>query len=299
MEMTDYEVVIIGGGPAGLAAGLYLTRAQLKTLLIEQLGIGGQVLLTDRIENYPGFPEGIRGYELIDKFKKQTEKFGLEFAFSEVKKIEKIDFRRWKIITSQKQYITFGIIIATGAKPKKLNVPGEDRFRGKGISYCATCDGMLFKDKDVIVVGGGDTAVEEALFLAKFVKKITLVHRRDRLRATKILQDRIFSNNKIEFVWNSQIVEILGDEKVKAVKVKNIKTQKGQEIPCDGVFVFIGFIPNTDFLKGMIEMDANGYIITDENMKTSEEGIFACGDGATAAFACQQYVEELKGIAYK
>lgn len=311
--MSVYDVIIIGGGPAGLTAGLYACRARLKTLLLESYIVPSQTVVTAEIENYPGFPEGISGFELIDKFKKQAKNFGLEFSVGNVKNIQK-DNNKWQVIVEDKTHQCLSLIIATGARAKELGVVGEDKFRGKGVSYCATCDGALFKDKEIVVVGGGNTAVEEALFLTRFGKKVTLIHRRDKLRATKILQERALSHKKIDFVWSSQVIEILGDESVEAVKVKNINTCQESKISCSGVFIFVGLIPNTHFLKGIIELDEEGYIITDDNMKTSQEGIFACGDcrkkllrqvvtacgdGATAAFSAQRYVEVLKGIEYK
>lgn len=305
----DYDVIIIGGGPSGLTAGIYTSRARLKTLLIESFSIPGQAVTADHIENYPGFPDGISGFELIEKFKKQAEKFGTEFIAGEVKDVKEYkegSKAGWKIEIEDKSYTALSVIIATGASPKKLNLPGEDKLKAKGVSYCATCDGALFKDKEVVVAGGGDTALEEALFLTRFVKKVTVIHRRDALRATKILQERAFSNKKIGFIWNSLISEILGDSKVRGVKLKNVKTGSTTDFPCDGVFIFVGYTPNTGFLKDLVQLDQDGYIITDDNCTTSKIGIFACGDcrkkllrqvvtacgdGATAAFACQHYLE--------
>ena len=302
-----YDVVIIGGGPAGLTAGLYATRARLSTLLIESQTIFSQTIITSHIENYPGFSEGIEGFELIDKMKKQAEGFGLESVFENVKSLQR-EGGVWLVQTEDKSYESLTVIIASGASPKRLGVPGESEFCGRGVSYCATCDGPFFRDKDIVVIGGGDTALEEAIFLTKFASKVTIIHRRDKLRATKLLAERAFSNDKIEFVWDSQLTEILGKDGIKSAKIKNLKTQQDTELPANGVFIFVGLTPNTDFLKGVLELDKAGYIITDEEMKTSAEGIFAAGDcrqkslrqiitaagdGATASFSAQKSIEGL------
>jgi thioredoxin reductase (NADPH) len=312
-----YDVVIIGGGPAGLTAAIYTSRAGLKTLLLESVVIAGQAVTASEVENYPGFPEGVGGFELIDRFKKQAKKFGTEFKAENVKAVKECKEARkkaYRIEMYKESVVSLSVIIATGSCPKKLDIPGEKKLLGKGISYCAICDAAFFKNKDIIVVGGGDTAVEEALFLAKFVRQVTLVHRRDRLRATKVLQERAVSDKKIRFIWDSVVTEVLGDEKVKSIKIENVKTGEKKETPCDGIFVSVGYIPNTDFLKGILKLDKTGYILTDDNMKTSKEGIFAsgdarnkllrqivtaCGDGATAAFSARMYVEELKGEEYE
>jgi len=301
----DYDVIIIGGGPAGLTAGIYASRARLKTLIVESFSVPCQAVTTDHIENYPGFPDGVNGFELIDKFKKQAEKFGTEFITAEVKEVKEAK-PGWEILTDDKSYTSRAIIIASGARPKRLDIPGEDKFRGKGVSYCATCDGALFKNKEVVVAGGGDTALEEAIFLTRFAKKVTVIHRRNALRGTKILQERAFSNKKIEFVWDAVISEILGEAKVSAVKVKNVKTGAEKDLSCDGIFIFVGYTPNTAFLKDLLPLDESGYIIADDNCLTSKVGIFACGDcrkkllrqvvtaagdGATAAFACRHFLE--------
>lgn len=253
----------------------------------------------------------------MEKLKKQAGKFSAEFKTSDavnIKETESEGKKAWQVELMGESVTTLSVIIATGASPRKLGVSGEDKLRGKGVSYCAVCDGALFKEKHVAVIGGGDTAVEEALFLAKFAKKVTLIHRKDRLRATKILQERALANKKIDFMWNSIVNEILGERVVKALKLKNLKDKKESEFPCDGAFIFVGYTPNTDFLKGLLKTDREGYVIADDNMKTSKMGIFvcgdarkkllrqivtACGDGATAAFSARLYVEELKGIAYK
>ena len=316
--MSEYDIIIIGGGPAGLTAGLYTSRSGLKTLLLEKVAPGGQAALAWTIENYPGFPEGINGPELTERIEKQAEKYGLEIKSGEVAKVkvsskdERSKGMLEKVIKTEEgeEYKTVALIVATGTRPRKLGVPGEERLIGRGVSYCATCDGPLFKNRKVVVVGGGDAAVEEALFLSKFAEKTTLIHRRDELRATKIVQERAVSNPKLEFLWKSTVTEILGETEVEGVKVRNIETGKDLTLEAKGVFIYIGTIPNTGFLKGIIEMDNKGFIITDENMETSVKGIYACGDvrkkllkqvvtacgeGATAGFAAGQYVGKWKG----
>jgi len=312
-----YDIVIIGGGPAGLTAGLYAARAGLKTLLFEGVSSISQITVTDLIENYPGIPEGISGFELIERFKKQASQFGLEVLSNDVISITRRtrgDTETWEVKTEDIPYESLAIIIATGAYWRKLGVLGEDAFVGKGVSYCATCDGPLFKNRDVVVVGGGDAAVQEAIFLTNFARKVTIVHRRDRLRATKNLQKRAFANSKIEFAWNSVVEEISGADFVEKIKIRNVKSSDvTMEIPAAGVFIFTGLIPKTDIVHGVVDLDSGGYIIVDENMQTSAKGIFAggdcirkslrqvitaCGDGATAAFSAQHYVEELKGESY-
>ena len=315
--MSEYDVIIIGGGPAGLTAALYTTRARLKTLLLEKMAPGGQAALAWTIENYPGFPEGIGGPELMERIGKQAEKCGLEIKSGEVVKVnvssEDVRSKRRleKVVnTEEEEYKTVALIVATGTRPRKLEVPGEERLVGKGVSYCATCDGPLFKNRKVVVVGGGDTAVKEALFLSKFAEKTTLIHRRDELRASRIIEERAVSNPKLEFLLNSVVTEILGETEVEGVKVKNLETGKDLTLEAKGVFVHIGTVPNTGFLKGVVEMDEEGFIITDENMETSVKGIYACGDvrkkllrqvvtacgeGATAGVVAGQYVGKWKG----
>ncbi|MFH1394789.1 MAG: thioredoxin-disulfide reductase [Candidatus Omnitrophota bacterium] len=312
MGKEIYDIIIIGGGPAGLTAGIYASRARMKVLLLESYSVMGQATMTDMIENYPGVIKS-SGFDLIDVFKKQAETFGLECRPGTVKNIFKHD-GIWNIEDETGTYQTYSIIAATGACSKKLNVPGETEFIGKGVSYCATCDGAFFRDKDIIVIGGGDTAVEEALFLTKFGKKITIVHRRNALRAAKILQERAFDDKKIEFLWQSTIKTINGSKQVESVSVENLETGKIENVLCKGVFVFVGWQPNTKFLKETIKLDEKGGILTDDAMNTSEKGIFAagdcrkkllhqvvtaCGDGAVAAYSAGQYVDELKGIVYK
>jgi len=310
--MVTYDIAIIGGGPAGLTAGIYASRALMKTLLLEKIAPGGLVITTEKVENYPGFSDGISGYELMQQMEKQATKFGLEILSEEVIMISEKD-KVFNIKTTTQNYKALSVIIATGTTYRKLGVEGEDLFFGHGISNCATCDGPLYKDKEVIVVGGGDAAVEEALFLTKFVRKIYLVHRRDRLRATAILQERAKANNKIEFVWNSAVSRIYGRNKIEKVTIKNLIDNKEKDLSIDGVFVFIGFETHTEFLKDFIELDENGYVITDSEMGTSRQGIFAagdvrshtlrqiisaCGDGARAAVSAQHFVENLRGTSY-
>lgn len=313
-EEIIYDAIIIGGGPAGLTAGIYLSRARIDTLLIEKALPGGQAILTEIIENYPGFPHGIAGPELMQKMEEQAVRFGLKIEYGEVEEV-KIKEDKIKIVRiNNQEYKTLTIILASGAEASKLEVPGEEELRGRGVSYCATCDAPFFKHQKIVVVGGGDTAIEEALYLTKFVWEVTIIHRRDRLRATKILQERVFANKKINFTWDSVVTKVLGNEKVEGVLIQNKKTGEEKEIPCQGVFVFVGNVPNSKFLNELIKLDQKGYILTDDNMMTSQEGIYACGDvrkkilrqvitacgeGATAAFAAQKYIEEIKGISYR
>ena len=313
-EEVIYDAIIIGGGPAGLTAGIYLSRARMDTLLIEKALPGGQAILTEIIENYPGFSHGITGPELMQKMEEQAVRFGLKIKYGEVAEIKTKEDKVKIVKINNQEYRTLTIILASGAEASKLDIPGEEEFRGKGVSYCGTCDAPFFKDQKIVVVGGGDTAIEEALYLSKFTREITVIHRRDRLRATKILQERIFLNKKINFSWSSIPLKILGKYKVEGILIKDLITSEEKEIPCQGVFIFVGNLPNTKFLKDVIKLDDRGYVITDDNMMTSQEGIYACGDvrkkilrqvvtacgeGATAAFAAQKYIEEIKGVSYR
>jgi thioredoxin-disulfide reductase len=309
-----YDVIIIGGGPAGMTAGLYASRAKMKTLLLEKMGCGGQSVITDWIENYPGFPEGTSGCELAAKMEEQARRFGLEIKLDEVTDVRS-PFRGDVIVrTAETEYRSLSLIIASGAKHRTLDIPGETELRGKGVSYCATCDGPFFRNKEVVVVGGGNSAVQEALFLTRFASSVTLVHRRDRLRATKVLQERAEADPKIKFVWNRVVERILGEERVEGIVVRNVHDASAETLKTDGVFVFVGITPHSDYAKGLVDMDGSGYIVTGQNMETSVPGIFACGDirqkllrqvvtavgdGATAAFAAQEFVEDLRGTAYK
>lgn len=303
-----YDVVIIGGGPAGLTAGLYTSRARLKSLLIEKGLPGGLVTTTEWVENYPGFEEGIMGVELAQKMEKQAVRFGLEIIQGTVNGIVLNNNIKKIILEDNQQYEAKGIILATGAHPRPLRIEGEDQFRGRGVSYCATCDGAFYREKRIAVVGGGDSAVQEAIFLTKFAEIVYVIHRRDELRAEKILQERAFSNPKIKFVWNSVADKIDGDDAgVNVLHVKDIKTGEKSALDVQGVFIYIGYNPNTEFLKGLVALNENNYIITDENMSASVPGIFAAGDvrnkplkqiatavgdGATAAMAAEKYIEE-------
>ena len=311
-----YDLVIVGGGPAGFTAGLYGARAGLKTLLMEGASTVSQITVTDLIENYPGIPEGINGFDLIERFKKQARQFGADMVSGDAGTIVKTRWNGiegWEVRTGGKSYGALAVIVATGAHWRRLGVAGEETFIGKGVSFCATCDGPFFRDREVAVVGGGNTAIQEALFLTHFARKVTVIHRRDRLRATGILAQRAFDNPKIDFAWNAVVDEIAGAEGVQAVRIRDVKTSEIRTIPAEGVFIFVGLIPNTDFVRGLVELDAGGHIVVDANMRTSAKGIFgcgdctgkllrqvitACGDGATAAYAAQIYVEDLKGESY-
>ncbi|MCX5695277.1 MAG: thioredoxin-disulfide reductase [Candidatus Omnitrophica bacterium] len=272
-----HDLIIIGAGPAGLTAALYAGRFKLDTLIFEKMSAGGQILLSPTIENYPGFPEGISTFSLVDKFKKQVEDLGLRIEEKEVVEIIPED-KFYQVKTTDGIFQTKAIVIASGACSKRLDVKGENEFIGRGVSYCGTCDGPLFKNKDIVVVGAGDRAVEDAIFLASYAKSIHLVHRRSEFRAAKILVERLKGNPKVRFVLDSVVEEITGSNKVNAVKVKNIKTLEESVINCDGVFIFVGIIPETGFTKNILEKDELGFIITASEMRTSREGIFACGD---------------------
>ncbi len=277
MNNVDYDLVIIGGGPAGLTAGLYAVRARLNVVLIEKVVPGGQILTTDWIENYPGFPTGISGADLVQKMTEQVKQFDLNIENNEVISLD-LSKRIKKVTLTDRSITTHAIIVATGASPKKLGVPGEDHFLGKGVSFCATCDGPFFKDLTVAAVGGGDTAVQESLYLTKFAKKVYLIHRRDNLRAEAILQERALDNDKIEFVWDSVLSEINGLTQVENISLQNVKTGNKTELSVDGCFIWIGILPNTQFLSNTVNTDKYGFIITDLNMKTSIQGVFAAGD---------------------
>jgi len=272
-----HDLIIIGAGPAGLTAALYAGRFKLSTRIFEKMSAGGQILLSPTIENYPGFPEGISTFDLIGKFKKQVETLGLVIEDKEALDIIP-EGKYYLVKTKNETFKAKAVIIASGAHPKKLKVKGEDEFTGRGVSYCGTCDGPLFKNKDIVAVGGGDRAIEEAIFLSSYAKSVCLVHRREAFRAAKILVDRLKDNPKVKFVLDSTVEEITGGNKVAGVKVRNVKTQEVTPIHCDGVFIFVGIIPETGFIKNILETDELGFIITGQTMRTSREGIFACGD---------------------
>ena len=276
MAETDYDLVIIGGGPAGLTAGIYAARARMNVLLLEKTVPGGQILVTDWIENYSGFPEGISGFDLAEKMKTQAEELGLKIETAEVHSLN-LTGKVKEIILKDRSITSKSLIIASGASPRNLGI-GEDKFIGKGISFCATCDAPFFKDKTVVAIGGGDTAVQEAVFLTKFAKKVYLVHRRDQLRAEKILQERAFENDKIEIIWDSVATGLEGFFGVESVKIKNVKTNEEKTLKADGCFIWVGILPNTSFLNESLKTDETGFIQADKNMQTSVPGVFAVGD---------------------
>ncbi len=316
MELkTDYEIVIIGAGSAGMSAAIYAARGGMKTVLLERGVPGGQIFLSSAVENYPGLPSQVTGPELADNMRRQAEQFGAKIMTADVQTIDAPKDSPVKVIhTATGDITTLAIIIATGARPRELGIPGEREFLGKGVSRCAFCDAFFFKEKDVVVVGGGNTAIQETLHLVQPCRKIYIVHRRDRLRAEHYLQVRIQqAGDKVGYIWNSALTSINGENTVKSVTVKNLKTGEVSEIACSGVFIFIGYEPNTAFLRGKVKMDEEGYIITDDRMHASAEGVYACGDvrnkflqqmvvaageGAIAAVTAQQYVEKLKGTEY-
>jgi thioredoxin reductase (NADPH) len=304
-----YDVVIVGGGPGGLTAGIYAMRAALKTILVEKAVAGGQVVLSDGVENYPGF-ESITGYDLSQKFLQHAQSYGIEFVQEEVVAVEPgLDFHSVKLADGN-VLKTHTVILATGGSPRKLGVPGEDKYYGKGVSYCGVCDGFFFRDKTVVVVGGGDTAAEEALYLAKLAKHVYLVHRRDALRASMILQQRVKDECKIEILWNTIVTEIkANDEGVNAVSLQDTQTDEQRKLSTDGVFIFIGFVPNNHLVPAGIKMNADGYVVTNEKCETNMPGIYVVGDlrekyakqivvaaadGCTAALVAAYYVEMKK-----
>jgi thioredoxin reductase (NADPH) len=272
-----FEVIIIGSGPAGYTAGIYTSRAKLRTLIISGTLPGGQLMTTSEVENYPGFPNGIFGPELMMNMRQQAERFGTVIVDDEVIRVD-FSKRPFLVTTQSQNYEADSVLICTGASPRKLGIEGEQQFAGRGVSYCATCDGPFFKGEDIVVVGGGDTALEEATFLTKFGKSVKIIHRRESLRGSKILQEKAFENPKIQFLWNSVVADITGDKKIGTVVIKDINNGKQQKIPAGGLFVAIGHEPNTAIFRGQLEMDDKGYIILKSQTKTSVEGVFAAGD---------------------
>ena len=275
---TDYDVVILGAGAAGLAAGLYSTRAMLKTVILEELGPGGQLLITDEIENYPGFPDGIKGQELATNMETQATKFGAEIEYTEVVAIEDFEAPIKTVKTDDRDFTTKAIIIATGGSHNKLGVKGEDALAGRGVSYCAVCDGNFFRGQDVVVVGGGDAALDEGHYLTGIVNSVTYIHRRDELRAAKVIQERAFANDKVKFLWSHVVEEFRGDDALDRALVKNLKTEEVYEYPMAAAFIYVGYHPNTEYIKGILELDSGGHVCTDIHMRTAVPGIYAWGD---------------------
>lgn len=277
------KIIIIGSGPAGLAAALYAARANLTPLVLTGMELGGQVSVTHIVENYPGFPDGIGGPELVDAFQKQAERFGARVEFDAVTEID-FSERPFRVKTWNGEYLAETLILTTGATPRHLNIPGEQEYTGRGVSYCATCDGHFFQGKDVVVVGGGDSALEEGLFLTRYVNSVKIIHRRDELRAGAILQKRALNNPKVEFIWDTVITDVEGDGVVQRVNLQNVKTGESKSSETDGVFVFIGHDPNTELYQGKVALDDQGYVMVDRYMQTSVPGVFAAGEVADSHF---------------
>ncbi len=304
---TIENVIIIGSGPAGLTAAIYASRADLNPFMIEGYQAGGQLMLTSDVENYPGYPNGILGPEMMADFRKQAERFGTRYLTKDVTKVD-LKKKPFQIEVGDEKFDANAVIISTGASARLLGLPNEKKLMGKGVTTCATCDGAFFRGMEVAVTGGGDSAIEEAIFLTKFATKVTVVHRRDQLRASKIMQDRAFANKKIEFVWNTVVEDVLGEKEVEGLKLKNTKTSETNTLKVAGLFVAIGHDPNTKLFSGQLEMDKNGYILTHDGTKTNLPGVFACGDvqdhvykqavtaagsGCMAAIDCEKYLESL------
>jgi thioredoxin reductase (NADPH) len=303
----SYQLIIVGGGPAGLSAGIYAARSKLDTLLIEKAGLGGRILNAEKVENYPGFPQGISGAELGSLMAQQAGKYSLPVVMAEVQGVDIRDKERI-LNTSEGQYRAKAVILAGGTEHSKLGVPGEEEFLGRGVSYCAMCDGAFFKDEVVAVVGGGNVALNDALFLPRFASKVIVIHRRDQLRATKVLQDRAFAQPKIEFIWDTVVDSIRGDSQVRELRIRNVKTGKESSLKVSGVFVAVGLRPNTDYLKSLLALDEGGFIPVNGRMETEVPGIFAAGDiragsirqvvaaagdGATAAIGAERYLSSM------
>lgn len=279
-EVHLYDMIVVGGGPGGYTAALYAARSGLDVLVLEKLSAGGQMALTETIENYPGFAEGVGGFELAGIMQRQAERFGAKSEYAEVEKME-LSASPKVLYTSAGTFYAKTVVLATGANPRKLGVAGEDELVGRGVAYCASCDGMFYKDKTVVVVGGGNTAAEDALILSRIAKKVILVHRRDTLRATKVYHQPLMQTENVEFRWNSVITELLHDEKLTGVRLENVKTGEQELLPCDGVFVSVGRVPVTELVQGQLELDAGGYVVADETTATSIPGVYAVGDVRT------------------
>ena len=277
------KVLVLGSGPAGLSAALYAARAELEPVVLTGIELGGQAALTHTIENYPGFPDGVGGAELGELFQKQAERFGAKVEFDTANSVD-LSVRPFKVVADSGEYLADTLIIGTGARPNHLEIPGEYEMTGKGVSYCATCDGWFFKDKKVVVVGGGDSALEEGLFLTRFATSVTIIHRRDTLRAGKVLQHRAFNNPKVEFIWNTAVTDVLGSDKMTGLKLKNLQTGAESEFAADGLFIFIGHTPNTQMFKGQLDMDELGYINANHLMETNVPGVFVAGEVADSHF---------------
>lgn len=307
MADYDYDVIIVGGGPAGLTAGLYTGRGRFKTLMLEKLITGGQVMTTDHVDNYPGFPEGLAGFELSQRMRDQAERFGVEIRSAEVTALKPGQPYHTIVLDGGEEIVGRTIIIASGAQPRRAGFPGETEFTGKGVGYCATCDGALYRDETIAVVGGGDTALQDAAFLTRFAKKVYLIHRRDQFRGAKLYQEKVFANDKIQIIFDTVVTRITGEKNVTGVQIKNVKTGQESELAVTGVFVFVGIQPITGWLSpGLLDQDEFGFIRTDEKMATNIPGIYAAGDvrvkmlrqittavgdGAVAAFAAEKYLE--------
>ena len=275
---TDYDVIILGAGAAGMSAALYTSRAMMKTLMLECLGPGGQLMITDEIENYPGFTNGVKGPVLAKEMEDQALRFGAELEYTEVEGLDDLDKPLKVVRTDDREYTAKAIIVATGGAHNKLGVTGEDELAGRGVSYCAVCDGNFFRGQDVVVVGGGDSALDEGYYLSGIVNSVTVIHRRDDLRATKVLQERAFSNDKFKFLWSHVVEEFVGNEMLESARVKNLKTDEVYEYPIAAAFVYVGFHPNTEYLKGQLDMDPLGHIFADMHMRTKLPGVYVCGD---------------------
>jgi thioredoxin reductase (NADPH) len=308
--MKREKIIIIGSGPAGLTAGLYAARANMEPLVISGNQLGGQISITSEVENYPGFPEGTTGPELVELMQKQAERFGARVLIDEVTEVDFTQGSPFKLKTHGESFEADAVIVCVGASPNRLGVPGEEEFIGRGVSFCGTCDGFFFRDKDVVVVGGGDSAMEEGIFLTKFATQVRVIHRRDELRAGEALKSRAFANEKISFIWDTVVEEIVGDGKVEGVKTRHVETGKTKKLATDGVFIFIGHYPNSDLFKGQLATDEAGYLVTDARKMTSVPGVFAAGEiqdptfrqiatsvgqGCAAAMSAERWLESQEG----